>query len=106
MDRQFGDFDYEVTNDLGKIRDTIEDVESHVDSLHANLRGIADRLDAIHDTIKSRVDSIGWIIFWVFLMYLGSGWSGSGLDRWTDKAWYSLKHDVLFKSIAFEKRPA
>lgn len=69
------------------------------------LEGIHSTLEAMHETLKSRTDFS--VLFWFFLGFLIiEGWSGSKLDRWTDKAWYSFTDSAEFKNISVNKRPS
>jgi hypothetical protein len=70
----------------------------------SELEDVHSTLKEILSTLKSKTDFSG--LFWVALVVLLlEGWSGSKLDRWTDKAWYSVRYDAEFKNIAVEKRP-
>jgi hypothetical protein len=70
----------------------------------SELEGVHSTLQEILSTIKSRTDLSGF--FWLVLIILFvEGWSGSKLDRWTDKVWHSIKDDADFRSVTVEKRP-
>jgi hypothetical protein len=61
-------------------------------------------LKVILATLRSRSDASGffWVLVFVFLL---ESWPGSGPDRWTDKAWYSVRYGAEFANITVEKRP-
>lgn len=70
-------------------------------------------LKDIHFTLKeiqkglSGLKSLSseWFII-VIIIYFLSGWSGSRLDRWTDRVWYSAVHNADWKQVNVNKRPA
>jgi hypothetical protein len=61
-------------------------------------------LKEILATLRSRSDASGffWVLVFVFLL---ESWPGSGPDRWTDKAWCSVRYGAEFANITVEKRP-
>jgi hypothetical protein len=65
------------------------------------LEEVHSTLQEILSTLKSR-DGWIWVVIFIILV---EGWSGSKLDRWTDKVWYSFGYDADFMNIAVEKRP-
>jgi hypothetical protein len=61
-------------------------------------------LKEILATLRPRSEASGF--FWVLvLVFLLESWPGSGPDRWTDKAWYSVRYGAEFANITVEKRP-
>ncbi len=62
-------------------------------------------LEEILSVLKSRTSLGEWILVFIVLLSL-DGWPGSRLDRWTDKAWYSIRYDTNLKNITVEKRPS
>ena len=79
--------DYHPGTDLGDIEGTLQEILSAIQSKSSggDLAGVA------------------WVLFVVFLI---SGWSGSKLDRFTDRVWYSVAHDTDWKNVNVEKRPS
>jgi hypothetical protein len=65
---------------------------------------ILEELHDIHSTIKSRTDltTFVWIVIGIFLV---ASWSGSWLDKWTDKLWYSFRNDTAIIDVTVAKRP-
>src|SRR5271154_1276353 len=68
-------------------------------------------LDSANSTLKqilvtqrsrSEASSFFWVLVFAFLL---ESWPGSGPDRWTDKAWYSVGYDAKLANITVEKRP-
>ena len=70
----------------------------------SELEEVHSPLGEILSTLKSRTDFSGWIWFAVILLLL-TGWSGSNLDKWTDRVWYSFRYDTDFKNVIVDKRP-
>jgi hypothetical protein len=71
----------------------------------SELEEVHSTLEEIHETLKSRTDFS--VLVWFFLGFLFfEGWSGSKLDRWTDKVWYSFADSAEFKNITVNKRPS
>src|ERR1700733_11874949 len=70
----------------------------------SELEDVHSTLEEILSTIKSTFDftSLFWLL--VFIYFLES-WSGSALDRWTDKEWYSFSTEATDANITIEKRP-
>lgn len=70
-----------------------------------------DRLDDIHSRLKEIRDSVKssalgeWIWVFVFIFALAS-WDGSKLDRWTDRAWYSMYYSADWNNVNITKRPS
>jgi len=65
-------------------------------------------LQEILSTLQNTRDGGGpwewiWIVVVVFLM---SAWSGSRLDRFTDRVWYSLANDTDWKNVTIMRRPS
>lgn len=78
--------------------------EDYRDDSDDQLEDVNSTLTEILSTLKSRTDFS--ILLWVaFGILLVEGWSGSKLDRWTDKVWYSFRDSAEFKNITVEKRP-
>jgi hypothetical protein len=71
-----------------------------------------DRLDDIHSTLEEIRDALGnvksnageWVWVFVFIFALAS-WEGSKLDRWTDRAWYSMYYSADWSNVNINKRP-
>ena len=71
----------------------------------SELEGVQSSLEAIHETLKSRTDFSVLVWFFLGLLFF-LDWSGSTLDRWTDKLWYSFADNAEFKNITVDKRPS
>jgi hypothetical protein len=82
-------------NDYGDPR---ERTVSELEEIHSTLH-------EIHETLKSRTDFSALVWFLLGFLIL-AGWSGSKLDRWTDKVWYSFTDNADFKNITVDKRPS
>lgn len=69
-------------------------------------------LKDIHLTIKEihqglsklKSSSSEWFVL-IVVIYLLAGWSGSRLDRWTDRVWYSVAHSTDWQRVNINKRP-
>jgi hypothetical protein len=68
-----------------------------IESANSTLKQILAALQS-----RSEVSGFVWVLLFVFLL---ESWPGSGADRWTDKAWYSIRYDAGFANITIEKRP-
>jgi|ERR1017187_7140409 hypothetical protein len=82
--------------------------DSHNDSSERTV-GELERANAtlkhIQSTLASRPRDV-WSLFWfIVIIFLLESWPGSGWDRWTDKAWYSVRYDAAFADITVEYRP-
>ena len=71
------------------------------------IREIRDSVDAIHSTLreKSFGDGFGGIVFVILFFLFLADWSGSKLDRWTDRVWYSGRYGSDWKNTIIERRP-
>lgn len=81
------------------------DYDDPRDRIVSELEEVHSTLNEIHSTLKSKLDftSIVWIVFVILLL---GDWSGSKLDRWTDKVWYSFRFNTDFKNVSVDKRPS
>jgi hypothetical protein len=85
--------------DCNDYDDPRERAVSELENVHSTLTEILSEL-------QSRPYASGPFWFSAFIVFLVLGsWSGSKLDRWTDKAWYSMNYGAEFKNITVEKRP-
>jgi hypothetical protein len=90
------------------VHSSLEEVVSTLKSQpQYDCKSIHSTLSQILLTLKSesRADLFGLIGLFIFIFLL-EGWSGSTLDRWTDKAWDSFRYDATFTNITVEKRPS
>jgi hypothetical protein len=80
------------------------DYDDYQEQVSADLTDIRSTLEAIHSTLKehSQFYVLGWVVFVVVVM---NDWSGSWLDRWTDKVWYVMRGDAEYSNITVSKRP-
>jgi hypothetical protein len=70
------------------------------------LEHVRSTLKQIQSTLSSVPRSDVWGLFWfIVVIFLLESWTGSSLDRWTDKAWYSIRYDAQFTNITVEQRP-
>jgi len=88
----------EYNEDYGRNHDDPgERAVSELEEVHHTLKEVL-------STLKSRTGLSGFV--WaVVIVILLDAWSGSTVDRWTDKVWCSLRYDAEFKNITVEKRP-
>ncbi len=80
---------------------------SHEERMLDELRNIHATLEEIKEnipTLGSKGDFGGWILGFV-IVWLFWSWSGSKLDRWTDRVWYSSKYGATWKNVDVQKRP-
>src|SRR4051812_2763044 len=81
-----------------------------LDDLEFALGEVSEKLSSIHETLHEMKEggtgrTWGEWIGILFVVFLFSGWSGSAVDRWTDKVWYSLVDNADLKNITVSKRP-
>jgi hypothetical protein len=74
---------------------------------NSTLEEIRDSLEAIHSTLKERSfgNEFGGIVVAIFFFFFLSDWSGSKLDRWTDRLWYSGRYGSNWENTIIERRP-
>jgi hypothetical protein len=92
---------------LESVHSTLEEILSTLKSQpRCELESVHSTLEKILSTLKSQSRSEVSGLFWLFIfIFLLESWPGSALDRWTDKAWYSVRYDAEFTNITVEKRP-
>jgi hypothetical protein len=78
--------------------DSGERTVSELEELHGTLK-------EIHATLKSRFDWPSWAGVIFAILFLNS-WSGSKIDRFTDRLWYSVSTGTEWKNITVNKRPS
>jgi hypothetical protein len=74
---------------------------SELQNIHATLERILERIPSTRPYSNS--SEWPWLIVIIFLFSL---WSGSKLDRWTDRAWYSITADASWQNVDIQKRPS
>ena len=85
--------------------DEYDDYSGPRDSLTNKLDEINSTLIAIRrDLPHLKFDF--WGTFWIFLVIMFFvNWEGSKLDRWTDRAWYSMYYNARWNDVDINKRP-
>jgi hypothetical protein len=69
------------------------------------------KLEQIQSTLNDIKDILPTLRFdwaWLYILagiWILSGWSGSKLDRWTDRVWYSMVHGANWNNVDIQKRP-
>lgn len=76
--------------------------ETLLDEINSTLQSIQALLEARNRPSSSGAGS--WLVA-IFMFSFLLSWTGSNLDKWTDKAWYSFKYETDFKNIAIDRRP-
>ncbi len=81
-----------------------DDYDDYNSGSSNNLDDIDSTLHEILSAIQSKgsgsdLAGVAWVLF---AMLLISGWSGSKLDRFTDRLWYSVAHDTDWKNVNVE----
>ena len=62
-------------------------------------------LSAINNKESGGSSSFSDVIWFLVFIFILSGWSGSQLDRFTDRLWYSVADDTDWKNVNVTKRP-
>ncbi len=78
--------------------DSGERTVSELEEVRSTLKEISSKLEWIVDTASFFL----WVMVAILVLH---DWSGSKLDRWTDKVWYSVRYDTDFKNVIVERRP-
>jgi archaellum component FlaC len=109
----------------GDMHSTVRDVELRVGDVQSNLRTLdctlgdinaklhesKSKLEAIHSTlgdIKSVLrgrSGYDWLLL-LFIIFIIESWQGSKLDRFTDRAWYSMSHNADWSNVDIQRRPS
>jgi len=84
-------------HDSDSTRDFKDRTVRELESAHFALKEILSTLQS-----RSAASGFVWVLFFVFLL---ESWPGSDLDRWTDKAWCSVRYGAEFANVTVEKRP-
>lgn len=86
--------DYDSTYNLDDIKESIDEAVSELQSIASILK-------------KTASDQAGlWQYVWVLLIVVVfNDWSGSQLDRFTDRLWYSVADDTDWKNVNVIHRP-
>jgi hypothetical protein len=96
--------------DLDDIQTTLQEIESTLQSPLATLDDIQTTLQEIKSNLPPRSTSSGvgpLDLIWVaVVIVLLSGWSGSKLDRFTDRMWYSVADDTNWSNVHIDRRPS
>jgi hypothetical protein len=82
------DSDYVPKTDLADIDGTLQEI-----------------LSAINNKNTSHGSSFSEVIWLLVFIFFLSGWSGSKLDRFTDRLWYSVADDTDWKNVNVTNRP-
>jgi hypothetical protein len=101
------DSDYQVTG-LDDIDRTLQGIDSTLNAIESTLDGLESTLDGIksHLTPSTRNSSAAGFISVLFFTLLLSGWSGSKLDRFTDRMWYSVIDQTKWSDVHIARRPS
>src|SRR5580698_8986312 len=98
--------------DLDDVHSTLEgvdyklgDVDSKLGDVHSKLEDIQSTLDKILGVLKDK--STGWEwLFMICFVFAVESWSGSRLDRFTDRCWYSARYETDWTNVHIERRPS
>ncbi len=92
-------------SEVERLRSTLEELPSAVKSVRCEIENVHATLSEIRSALKPKGSSVlDWFGVLIFIFVL-ENWSGSAVDRWTDKAWYSVRYQAEFANITIEKRP-
>jgi hypothetical protein len=104
----------DVDSKLGDVHSKLEDIESTLEKIHdahSKLEDIPSTLDKILDVLKDKPpgpsawDMLG-VIFLIAAIAVSGSWSGSKLDRFTDRCWYSVRYEADWANVHIERRPS
>jgi hypothetical protein len=104
VDYKLGDVD----SKLGDVHSKLEDIQSTLEKIHdahSKLEDIQSTLDKILGVLKDK--STGWEwLFMICFVFAVESWSGSRLDRFTDRCWYSARYETDWTNVHIERRPS
>src|SRR5882672_2442252 len=88
--------------DLGNIEGYLHHIENKLHDIDRTLHEVVSAAKTKDTSDRGLYDLI-WLFAIIFFM---SGWSGSKLDRFTDRVWYSKAYDTDWKNVNVGKRPS
>jgi hypothetical protein len=97
--------------DLDDVHSTLENVDSKLGDVHSELKDIQSTLDKILDVLKDKPSGLSpWellvVILFIAAIAGSDSWSGSKLDRFTDRCWYSVRYEADWANVHIERRPS
>jgi hypothetical protein len=98
----------DVNSKLGDVHSKLEDIESTLEKIqnsHSKLEDIPSTLDKILGVLKDKSTGWEWIFVICFIFVMDS-WSGSKLDRFTDRCWYSVRYEADWTNVHIWRRPS